>query len=134
MLLSGTGLTFPSASVRRALFEGYMSEERFRGDLLDRYLLLQTVLCDRRLNHAAAQVLAALLRRYNDKDRCTWPSIARIALDTGLSRRQVFRALESLESAEVIEVDRSTGKASTYVPTWESIDVPSLREDDEIPF
>jgi hypothetical protein len=134
MLLSGLGLTTASASVRPALFEGYMSEERFRGDLLDRYQLLQTVLCDRRFNLAAVQVLAALLRRYSKDDRCSWPSIARIALDTGLSRRQVFRALESLESADVIEVDRATGKASTYVPTWESIDVPSLREDDEVSF
>jgi hypothetical protein len=113
-----------------------MTEERFRGGLLDRYQLLQTIHVQRdRFNFAAAIVLAALLRRYNEKDQCSWPSIGRICADTGLSRRQVFRALELLESRKMIFVDRTNGKASTYIPNWDAIDVPSLgSEDDDIPF
>jgi hypothetical protein len=110
-----------------------MRKERFPGDLLDRYQLLQTVLCDRRFNLAAAQVCAALLRRYNEKSGCVWPSVACIEDDTGLSRRQVFRALELLEATHLFDVERTPRKPSTYTPNWDAIDVPTLRDAD-IPY
>lgn len=48
-------------------------------------------------------VLLALARRSNDSGFC-WPSVARIALDTGVSERSVQRAIKTLNEREVIGV------------------------------
>jgi DNA-binding transcriptional regulator YhcF (GntR family) len=62
----------------------------------------------------AKAVLTAIVWRLNGKDEC-WPSLDRLALDTGLNRATVCRALDELEDGGLIFRDRSEGgKPSTY--------------------
>jgi len=61
---------------------------------------------------AGASVLRLLADRANENGVC-WPSVARIAKETNLSRRTVFRALADLEALDLIE-RRYTGRSSTY--------------------
>ena len=100
----------------------------FHGGLLDRYQLLQTALSDPQLRLADVQVLAALLRRHNQREGGAWPRVSVLAKDACLSRRQVIRSLQRLEEFEYIEIDRHSGGSSFYTPHWEAIDVPHLQE------
>lgn len=54
------------------------------------------------LNGCALRVLVAIAMRAAGKDATAWPSLARIAEDTGLDRRHIPRALRQLESAGLI--------------------------------
>jgi DNA-binding transcriptional regulator YhcF (GntR family) len=69
---------------------------------------------DVRVQGPAKAVLTAIVWRLNGKEQC-WPSLDRIALDTGLNRATVCRALDHLEDDGLIFRDRSEGgKPSTY--------------------
>jgi hypothetical protein len=52
-------------------------------------------------------VLANLAWRANQKTHLCWPSVERIAAETGVSERQVYRALKSLRAKSLI---RAKGK------------------------
>lgn len=93
----------------------------FHGGLLDRYQLLLTSLRDTRMHLADVRVLAALLRRHNERDAGSWPRVTVLEADTGLSRRQVIRSLQLLEEYEFIEIDRHDGRSSFYRPKWDAI-------------
>jgi hypothetical protein len=67
----------------------------------------------RELPPAAALVLLALARRHNQETGRCDPSTARIAQDTGLTRRGVQKALRKLEELRIIQTvfrKRSTGR------------------------
>ena len=59
-------------------------------------------------------VYMALCRYANREDEC-WPSYARIAKGTGVSRRQIVREIQKMESLGIIEVGRTQGGVSVYI-------------------
>ena len=61
----------------------------------------------------AFQVYAAIVRHADEKRRA-WPGIDRLSKMTGLSPRSVRYAIERLESAGWILVDRQPGRPNTY--------------------
>lgn len=68
----------------------------------------------------AFQVYAAIVR-HADEQRRAWPGIDRLSKMTGLSPRSVRYAIERLESAGWILVDRQPGRPNTYtLPPIES--------------
>ena len=62
-------------------------------------------------------VLLALANRANDRDEC-WPSMGKVAIDCGMSRHTVLRAVAKLKELGLIETrqnSRKHGKSSlTY--------------------
>lgn len=58
-------------------------------------------------------VLLALADRAGDDQEC-YPSIARIASDTGLDRKVIMSAVTELERAELIQVVRRKGAGNVY--------------------
>jgi biotin operon repressor len=54
------------------------------------------------------------LSHHADNDDVAWPSIQHIAEDTGLSRIQVIRAINSLKEKGLLAVKREIGRANTY--------------------
>ena len=76
-------------------------------------------------------VLMYLCDRYNEKAGYAWPSISRIALDTGWAERTVTRSLRWLESKNYISSHRqfyacNGGPASNryYLPIFGNIPIP----------
>jgi hypothetical protein len=57
--------------------------------------------------------LLALSDHLGSNDTC-YPSVQRLQLRTGYSRRTVLRALEGLEQQQAISVSRATGRANVY--------------------
>lgn len=57
------------------------------------------------------KVMAGILS-YGDKE--AWPSVDRLAKESGVSRFTVMRAIEELERLGAIKVDRVTGKLNHY--------------------
>lgn len=58
---------------------------------------------DYELDTAARVVLLSLSDRANGRSGDCWPSYARIAADTGLSRASVARALRHLKAQKIID-------------------------------
>lgn len=58
--------------------------------------------------------LYTLLASYAGAKGTCYPSVARLSEDVGVSVRTIHRTLRELEKSGLIEVSRSTGKASTY--------------------
>ncbi|WP_298169324.1 helix-turn-helix domain-containing protein [Novosphingobium sp.] len=71
------------------------------------------------LDIASAQklVLLELADRVRDdrRDDMAWPSLPTLARRTGLNRRTVIRALEALEGAGLVQINRRQGRGSRYV-------------------
>lgn len=61
-------------------------------------------------------VLYALASRA-DQSGAAWPSVAQLALDSGVARRTALRCLRELELAGLIVVERTNGRASRYMLT-----------------
>lgn len=81
------------------------------------YLRVYNDLYDRfgtQLGPYGIAVYVALCRYANQDSEC-WPSHTTIAKGTGMSRRQVIREINKLESLGVIAVERSKHSANVYI-------------------
>ena len=74
------------------------------------------LICDPDLSPYAVRVYCYLVRRANDDARA-WPSVRRVARETGMTEKTVRRAVSALEEFGWIEVER------TYNPTEEKHEV-----------
>lgn len=54
------------------------------------------------------------LCRHANTDQAAWPSVDTISRKINISRRQVIRALQVLETKNIIAVDRKNGRGNTY--------------------
>lgn len=63
-----------------------------------------------------------------DETACCWPSYARLALDTGLERKSVMRAMKALRDAGLIEPAGETRGKTNSVPVYK-LNVGAQRED-----
>ena len=77
-----------------------------------------------KLSPSELKVLISLALRM-DENRQTYPSIERLAYDTGYSQRQVIRTLQKLEKRGLISKERRRGQAQrfdknlyTVLPDW----------------
>jgi len=77
--------------------------------------LPKRLLCRQDLTPSTKLVVAAIHDRMR-QNPAAWPSLARIADDTGLSKRTAQRAVLAAERAGLIMVDRQPGGASYYTP------------------
>lgn len=68
-------------------------------------------------------VLIALADHASDAGEC-WPSISTLASRTCLSSRSVIRAIQELETYQVIRAIRTEGRHTSYLITPESLSVP----------
>jgi DNA-binding MarR family transcriptional regulator len=59
-------------------------------------------------------VLIAIANHVDGKGWNAWPAIGRIASEARVDRRTVFRAIETLETAGELTVERRTGRSSIY--------------------
>jgi hypothetical protein len=76
--------------------------------------ILQHVNSDHRLTPAASRVAFWLTHHANRETHMCWPSIPRLAKLSRLSNKAVRLAIQSLEVAGYIEVDRTSGKHHVY--------------------
>jgi hypothetical protein len=76
--------------------------------------ILQHVNSDHRLTPAASRVAFWLTHHANRETHMCWPSIPRLAKLSRLSDKAVRLAIQSLEVAGYIEVDRTSGKHHVY--------------------
>jgi hypothetical protein len=76
--------------------------------------MLKHVNSDRRLTPAASRVAFWLTHHLDRETHMCWPSIERLVLLTGLSDKAVRLAIQNLEAAGYIEVDRTPGQHSVY--------------------
>ncbi len=68
---------------------------------------------DHALSDGAYRLLAYLIWRQGTKDK-TWPLVATMAADLGVSHDTISRRVKELEDAGYIEVQRIPGKSSEY--------------------
>lgn len=92
----------------------------FHGGYKDRFQLL-VFASSKRLSVCDLRVFGALLERFNPKHGECWPSVETIAKDTGVSMRQVSRSINRLEALELIDVLRSEGQVSRYMPNFDGV-------------
>lgn len=83
------------------------------GSLLQRYLLLVQALCDAKLTKGDCQVLA-VIGGHVGKDGEAWPGVNRIAGKAGIHRSTVMRAVDRLEAAGYVDVQRKRGLSNRY--------------------
>jgi DNA-binding transcriptional regulator PaaX len=76
--------------------------------------MLQHVNSDRRLTPAACRVAFWLTHHLDRETHMCWPSIGRLMRLTGLSDKAVRLAIQNLEAAGYIEVDRTRGQHNVY--------------------
>jgi hypothetical protein len=77
--------------------------------LLSKWRLLQAIVADAELSPAATKVAVRLLDHHNRRDGRCYPSIRRVAADTGLTRRTVQRSIDELEERGWLKVHRTKG-------------------------
>lgn len=68
----------------------------------------------RALPFRARLILLALADRHNGDSGLCFPSIARLAHDTGLHKETVMQSIKVLESEGIIKVERKLGAGSSY--------------------
>lgn len=67
-----------------------------------------------RISHRELKVLIVLVNKCKTKDHC-WPSLARIAEESGVDDRAARRILRRLEERNLITTKRGTGRACTTI-------------------
>lgn len=72
------------------------------------------VLADSRLDRGEMLLAISLALRINSATGTCYPSIPRIASDNGITERQVYRVLATLEAAGHISRERHVGKLNVY--------------------
>ena len=72
------------------------------------------VLCDTRLDDGAKILFAYLDWRQGESDG-SWPSVARMAADLGVSEDTIQRRLRSLEKHGYLQTEQRAGRSSFYV-------------------
>ena len=73
-----------------------------------------SAMADPRLSRADQSVLTVIILRYfNDDKRAAWPALDTLAIDTGLSRRSLSRAVSSLQTAGYLVVKAGAGTRSS---------------------
>ena len=84
------------------------------------------------LDRGERTILKELANRYNAKERKAWPSMQRLAKDTGYSRSSVCRILKTLEKKGLIirvrAIDEYHGGLTSnryFLPLFAPKDVPS---------
>lgn len=87
------------------------------------------------LSRGERTILKELANRYNQKERKAWPSIQRLANDTGYSRSSVCRILKSLEEKGLIvrvhAIDEYHGGFTSnryFLPLFAPRDVPQSKK------
>ena len=75
-----------------------------------------------RLTYADVATLWQLMDRYNVQAGAAWPSLKRLAADTGRDRRTVMRSLDRLQAAGLVAVvqrgDRARQLSNRYRPSF----------------
>ena len=87
------------------------------------------VLADSRLDRGEKLLAISLALRINSGTGTCYPSIPRIAQDNGITERQVYRVLATLEATGHIRRDRNPGKQNVYrLATTQGVTLPSPLE------
>ncbi|MCB1634797.1 MAG: helix-turn-helix domain-containing protein [Xanthomonadales bacterium] len=90
------------------------NEQHSPQGLVARWRLLLAATRDDRLSQGALAVLGVILDRMGNTGTA-WPSITRIAIDSGVDRRTVTRALRMLNSLGYLDCERgTTTRTNTY--------------------
>ncbi len=95
-------------------------------DILDWQRL---VLADSRLDRGEKLLAISLALRINSGTGTCYPSIPRIAQDNGITERQVYRVLATLEATGHISREKHVGKLNVYrLATTQGVTLPSPLE------
>ena len=85
---------------------------------------MKALVSDNSLDRGAMRVAMMLLDYYNPKTDTAFPSYGRLAIDLGVDRRNVIRAIQSLVSSGWFEITVKGGRAhpnrsNRYRPCWD---------------
>ncbi len=69
---------------------------------------------DKRLSQSD-KIIYGTLASYSNQQQKAFPSIERIASDSGISKRHTYRCIKNLENAKYLQIIRRRGKANVYM-------------------
>lgn len=89
-------------------------------NLLRKHHAVMHATADPELSRGEVAVYAQIVDRYNAQRGAAWPSMDRLAFDTGLSRRAIPKIIEKLCRGDYLQITKHGNRATSnrYLPTF----------------